>query len=128
MFVETSGATILLVDDDEDSRLLCERELRRGGYGIHSASSGPEALQFLNRNPKVDLIILDIRMPNMNGIEVLKKLRDKNINIPVILYSDYSAYRNNFLSWLADAYLIKSPDLRELKKKVRELLSFSESA
>ena len=127
MFVETTGATILVVDDDEDSRVLCERELRRGGYGTHSASSGAEALRFIKENRKVDLIVLDVRMPTMSGIEVLKRLRERNVKIPIILYSDYSAYRNNFLSWLADAYLIKSSDLRELKRKIRELLGLSES-
>jgi DNA-binding response OmpR family regulator len=117
--------TILIVDDDEDARIMCERELRDGGYDTHSASSGSEALQLIEENPRVDLIILDIKMPSMDGIEVLKRLRAKNVNVPVILYSDYSAYRSNFLSWLADAYLVKSSDLTELKEKVTELLKLS---
>jgi len=116
---------ILIVDDDENARALCERELRDTGYGTHSTSSGSEALQFINSNPQVDLIVLDIKMPSMDGMEVLKKLRARQINIPVILYSDYSAYKGNFLTWLADAYLVKSSDLTELKEKVKELLNLS---
>lgn len=126
MLAKTSRAMIMVVDDDEDVRFLCERELRNWGYVTLSASSGLEALQFLNENPNVDLIILDIKMPTMNGFEVLKKLRDRNISVPVILYSDYSTYRDNFLSWLADAFLTKSSDLSELKKKVKQLLRQSQ--
>jgi len=126
MLTKRRRAMIMVVDDDEDLRLLCERHLRDWGYGTLSASSGLEALQFLNENPNVDLIILDIKMPTMSGIEVLKKLRARNINVPVILYSDYSTYRDNFLSWLADAFLTKSSDLTELKDKVKQLLRLSQ--
>jgi len=115
--------TILLVDDDENVRLMCERGLRGEGYVTHSVSSGPEAMQFMAKNPTVDLIILDIRMAPFDGIEVLKQLRAKRVNIPVILYSDYSFYKENFDTWLANAYVVKSSDLRELKDKVKELLS-----
>lgn len=115
--------TILLVDDDENVRLMCERGLRDEGYATHSVSSGPEALQFVAENPPVDLIILDIKMAPFDGIEVLKQLRARRVNIPVILYSDYSSYRENFTTWLADAYVVKSSDLGELKKKVKQLLS-----
>lgn len=119
--------TILIVDDDEDVRIICERELQRGGFDTHSASSGSEALKFIDKNPQVDLIILDIRMPSMDGIEVLKELRARKVDIPVILHSDQSTYRDNFLSWLADAYLVKSADLTKLKEKVKELLDLSGS-
>lgn len=116
--------TILLVDDDENVRLMCERGLRGEGYVTHSVSSGLEALQFMAKNPTVDLIILDIKMAPLDGIEVLKQLRVRKVGIPVILYSDYSFYKENFDTWLADAYVVKSSDLGELKKKVQELLSF----
>ncbi|MGB2769609.1 MAG: response regulator, partial [Candidatus Zixiibacteriota bacterium] len=87
-------------------------------------SSGPEALQFVAKNPPLDLIILDIKMAPLDGIEVLKQLRARKVGIPVILYSDSSFYKGEFDTWLADAYVVKSSDLRELKKKVKELLSF----
>ncbi|MGB2988754.1 MAG: response regulator [Candidatus Zixiibacteriota bacterium] len=116
--------TILIADDDENARLMCERGLRAAGYVTHSVSSGPEALQFVAKNPPLDLIILDIKMAPLDGIEVLKQLRARKVGIPVILYSDYSFYKGDFDTWLADAYVVKSSDLRELKKKVKELLSF----
>ncbi len=119
----SKNKTILLVDDDENVRLLCERGLRNEGYITSSVSSGAEALQFINKHPHVDLIILDIKMPSLDGIEVLKRIRAKKVKIPVILYSNYSIYKDNLLTWLANSYLVKSSDLTRLKEKVKELLS-----
>ncbi|MGB2697441.1 MAG: response regulator [Candidatus Zixiibacteriota bacterium] len=116
--------TILIADDDENVRVMCERELREEGYITHTVSSGLEALQFIKRNPQIDLVVLDLKMPSLNGIQVLKQLRGKKVKVPVILYSDYSAYRNDFSAGLADAHVVKSSDLTELKEKVKELLSF----
>lgn len=115
--------TILIVDDDEDSRLLCERELKFEGYATHSLSSGKEALEYLMDNPDVKLMVLDIKMSPLNGIQVLEELRSKKIGIPVILYSDYPLYKNDFKTWLADAFIVKSSDLTELKKTVGEFLA-----
>jgi len=117
--------TILVVDDDENDRVICERELRNEGYVARSVSSGPEALQFMDNNPQPDLIILDIKMSPLDGMQVLKQLRAKNVFIPVILYSDYASYREDFNTWLAEAYLVKSSDLTELKEKVKEFLNLS---
>ena len=115
--------TILIVDDDENARLICERSLQGEGYATHSVSSGKEALQYMAGNPPVDLIVLDIRMAPPDGIEVLKRLRASKVTVPVILYSDYSSYLGNFDTWLADAYVVKSSDLGELRKRVKKLLS-----
>lgn len=115
---------ILIVDDEEGIRGLYESELQTEGFATHSVSSGDEALQYIGENKPVDLVILDIKMENMNGLEVLEELRAKTSNVPVILNSAYSTYKNDFTSWLADAYLVKSPNLTELKDKVKELLAF----
>ena len=117
--------TILIVDDDENDRVMCERELRNEGYLVRSVSSGSEALQFVEKNPQIDLIILDIKMAPLDGMRVLKQLRAKKVFIPVILYSDYSTYKEDFHTWLAEAYLTKSSDLTELKEKVKEFLNLS---
>lgn len=115
--------SILIVDDEEDIRTLCEKELSDEGYFTRSVSSGEEALNLMNESPNIDLIILDIKMTPLDGIEVLEELRKKNIQIPVILYSGYSTYRNDFETWFADAYLVKQPDFTELKQKVNEFLT-----
>jgi CheY-like chemotaxis protein len=115
---------ILIADDDENVRTMCERELRDEGYITHSASSGLEALEFIKKNPQIDLVVLDFKMPSLTGIQVLQQLRSNKVKVPVILYSDYSAYRNDFSAGLADAHVVKSSDFTELKEKVKELLSF----
>ena len=117
--------TVLIVDDNENDRVMCERELRNEGYVTQSVSSGPEVLQFLETNPHPDLIILDIKMSPFDGMQVLKQLRAKNIFVPVILYSDYSFYRVDSSTWLAEAYVAKSFDLTELKEKVKELIDLA---
>lgn len=115
---------ILIVDDEEDIRSLYECELGGEGYKAISVSSGEEALQFLDSNDSgIDLVILDIKMGLLDGLQVLEKLRGKKSDLPVILNSAYSAYKNNFTSWLADAYLVKSSNLDELKNQVKELLA-----
>jgi DNA-binding response OmpR family regulator len=114
---------ILIVDDEEDIRNLYESELSAEGFTTHSVSSGEEALQYMDSNQEVDLVVLDIKMARMNGLEVLEQIRNKKANIQVILNSAYSTYKNNFTSWLADAYLVKSSNLSELKNQVKELLA-----
>jgi DNA-binding NtrC family response regulator len=116
--------TILIVDDDENVRVMCERKLADQGYITHSVSSGAEALEFVSKNPHVDLVVLDVKMAPLNGIQVLKTLRTRKVNIPVILHSDYSTYKRDFDAWFADAYVVKSSDLTQLKAKIKELLSF----
>jgi len=113
---------ILIVDDEDDIRSLYQSELEGEGYSAHSVSSGEEAMQFIERNPDIDLVILDIKMGPLDGLQVLEKLRGRKADVPVILNSAYSTYKNNFTSWLADAYLVKSPNLDELKNQVKELL------
>ena len=114
--------TILLVEDDENQRLLYEQELGLEGYEIVTAADGKEGLRKVEeRQP--NLIIMDINMPKMNGIDAMGKVVSKHKNIPIIIYTAYSSYKDNFLSWLADAYIIKSSDLTELKNKIKELLT-----
>lgn len=116
--------SILIVDDEEGIRGLYESELQSEGFQTVSVASGKEALNYVDVNRDVDLVILDIKMDGMDGLEVLEELRSRVNGIPVILNSAYSTYKNDFTSWLADAYLVKSADLGELKSKIRELLAF----
>ena len=114
--------TILLVEDDKNQRLLYEQELGLEGYEIVTAADGKEGLRKVEeRQP--NLIIMDINMPKMNGIEAMGRVVSKHKNIPIIIYTAYSSYKNKFMSWLANAYIIKSSDLTELKNKIKELLT-----
>jgi two-component system response regulator (stage 0 sporulation protein F) len=112
---------ILIVEDEEGLRLLYEEELKAEGYEILTSQNGREAIRQLEEQ-KPDLIILDIVMPVMDGIEALGRIVGKDRKIPVILNTSYPGYRDDFMSWAADAYVTKSVDLTELKNKVRDLL------
>ena len=112
---------ILLVEDEEGLRLLYQQELEDEGYHILTAKNGKEAIQRLEQE-KPDLIILDIVMPVMDGIEALGRIVGKERKIPIILNTSYPDYQHDFLSWAADAYVTKSDDLTELKEKIRGLL------
>jgi two-component system response regulator (stage 0 sporulation protein F) len=114
--------TILVVDDEDPIRKLIEMELTEEGYKVITASDAREALKIVETTP-LDLVILDIRMPGMDGLEALPRILGLKEGLKVILNTAYSQYQESFMSWAADAYLIKSHDLTELKLKVKELLS-----
>ena len=65
---------------------------------------------------------MDINMPKMSGIESIGKILSEHKKIPIIINTAYSSYKDDFMSWSADAYIIKSSDLKELKDKIKELL------
>ena len=112
---------ILIVEDDESQRILYHDELSEAGYEVMLAANGREALNQLDRD-KPDLIILDIVMPVMDGMETLGRIIREYRDVPIILNTAYSSYRDDFMSWGADAYVVKSADLGELKEKVQEIL------
>ena len=118
-------ATILVVEDDKNQRLLYEQELKLEGYEVVTASDGKDALEKIQEQLP-DLIIMDINMPKMDGIETMGKILGKNKEIPVIINTAYSNYKDNFMSWAADAYIVKSSDLVELKSTVKEVLAKKE--
>lgn len=112
---------ILLVEDDENHRLLVQEELQDRGYSVTTAHNGREGVAEFKKG-KFDLVIMDIHMPEMDGLEALGILVEEKIDIPVILYSAYSKYQKTYMSWSADAYVVKSSDLTDLMEKVAELL------
>jgi DNA-binding response OmpR family regulator len=112
---------ILLVENEEGQRLLYEQELNEEGYLVIWARNGKEALKYLEESI-FDLVILDIVMPEMDGVEVLPKIVSGYKKMPVILHTAYAHYKNDFMTWLADAFVVKSSDLSVLKKTIKELL------
>jgi CheY-like chemotaxis protein len=113
---------ILIVDDDEDFCTLCRKELRYEGYATRSVSSGPEALSLVDREPQVELIILDVKMHPLDGFEVLNRIRKRRVYIPVILCSAYPEYKRSITAGFSEACLLKSSDLRQLKQEVKKFL------
>mgnify|MGYP001598826233 CR=1 FL=1 len=115
-------ANLLIVDDEENIRLLYKEVLEEDGHKAEIAKDGEEALARIERGG-IDLVILDIRMPGIDGIEVLRRMHEKNKNLKVILNSAYAGYEEDVHSWFSDAYIIKSGDLTELRNKVKEILA-----
>jgi two-component system, response regulator, stage 0 sporulation protein F len=113
--------TVLVVDDDDAIRSLLQEELEDEGYKVLVATNARDALKMVAAEP-LDLVILDIRMPGMDGLEVLPRILGIKEGLPVILNTAYSQYQESFMSWAADAYVVKSSDLTELKAKVKELI------
>ncbi len=112
---------ILIVEDEKDQQILYEEELSEMGYALQVASNGEEALQ-MARSERPDLVILDIKMPGKSGLDVLQDLLNDEPRIPVIINTAYTHYKDDFMSWAADEYIVKSSDLTELKNAVRKIL------
>jgi DNA-binding response OmpR family regulator len=113
---------LLVVEDDKNQLRLYEQELTDDGYEVVTAPGGREALAEIEKK-RPDLVIMDISMPGMDGIEALGKILGRDNTIPVILNTAFANYKDNFLSWAADAYVVKSSDLTELKKTVKDVLT-----
>ncbi len=113
---------ILLVDDEESIQLLYREEFSDEGFEVVSAFNGTEALEKFKAE-RFDIVILDIQMPGLNGIEVLRQMKMMNADIPVILSSAFNEYKQDLGAWASDEYVVKSADMSELKETVLRLLS-----
>lgn len=112
---------ILVVDDDESIRVLYTEELRAEGYEVFTACSGEDALAMTD-DLRPDLVTLDIRMAEMNGVEALRRIKEKRPDLPVVICTAYPSYKDDFNIWASDAYVVKSSDVRELLETVRKIL------
>ncbi len=115
--------SILVVDDEEHILRLYEKEFSDEGYQVKTAKGAEEAIKIAQEG-RVNLVVLDIKLEEKNGLEILSDFKRLNKDLPIILNSAYSTYKSDFQSWLADAYLVKSSNLEELKKTIRELVNF----
>jgi DNA-binding response OmpR family regulator len=111
----------LLVEDEEALRFLYHEELEEEGYDVCTAKNVKESLQKL-REEKPNLIILDIVMPEMDGMEALGRILSEKKRIPIILHTSHLSYQGDFMSWAADAYILKSDrvkkeDPRDFRKR-----------
>ena len=112
---------VLLVEDEKSLCLLYEEELSREGYDVTAVTDAEAALAQL-AGTAFDLIITDIRMPGKNGIELITQIMGLRKDIPIIINSAYQSYKEDFMTWAADAYVVKSASLDELKAKIGQLL------
>ncbi|MEA2101085.1 MAG: response regulator [Thermodesulfobacteriota bacterium] len=112
---------ILVVDDEKHIRLLYAEELEEEGYDVALASDGTGIGECIEKESP-DVVVLDIKMVNSNGLDILQEIRNTYYNLPVILCSAYGSYKVDIKSIAADAYVVKSSDLTELKKKISQVL------
>ena len=114
--------TVLIADDDQNQRLLYREELAFEGYDVVEAADGPEAIARV-RAGGIDMVVLDIAMPGMDGVAAMSRILDIDNKMPVLLNTAYSSYKDDFMTWAADAYVVKSSDISELKQRIAETLS-----
>ena len=112
---------ILIVDDEEHIRFLYSEELSEAGYEVITADSGYMLLEKID-DEQPDLVVLDIKMVDYNGLDLLQDIRNKFSDLPVILCTAYDTFKEDLKSIAADHYVIKSFDLTELNNKIRTAL------
>ena len=113
---------ILLIEDDENHRELFASVLGEEGHEVIACAGGREGLAAIEAVAP-DLVILDINMPDIDGVEVLGSLTSEWGSVPVILHSAYSSYANNYRTWSADAFVVKSSNMAPLKRAVKAVLA-----
>ena len=111
---------LLIVDDDTNIQRLYKEELEEEGYDVTVATTGMNALELFQKED-YDIVTLDILMPDIDGISLLRKMKEQKPDIPIIMSTAYD-YRDDFAVWASEAYIVKSSDLAELKKTIKMLL------
>lgn len=113
---------ILIIEDDRNIQELLRQELNDEGYSTSIAANGKEALSILQTNDKPDLIILDLRMPAMDGFETMGHILKLKHETPVVIHTAYPSYKDDALAMAADAFVVKSHDLSALKNAIFQLI------
>jgi DNA-binding NtrC family response regulator len=116
------NAKLLVADDEKNLRELYQMELEDEGYQVETAANANEVLTKIEAS-EYDVIVLDIQMPGMSGIDLLQKIMARDKRQPVILNTAYPSYRDNFMTWPAEAYVVKSSDTTELKQAIKKVLA-----
>ncbi len=116
------NSKIMIVDDEEHIRFLYSEELEGEGYHVVTLSNGFRLLEKIARE-RPDLVVLDIRMRDYDGLDLLQDIKNRFYHMPVGLCSAYDSYREDMKSVAADFYVVKSYDLDELKNNIAKTLN-----
>ena len=111
---------ILIAEDEAALRMLYDRAFRKAGYEPVMVASAQDAVAKAGTE-SFSCIVLDIRMPGMDGIEGMQRILGSGKRCPIILNTAYTSYQDNFLTWSADAYVVKSSDTQPLIETVDKL-------
>ncbi len=112
---------VVFADSEPHIRQLCLEELQDEGYEVEVTGKGKEALRLVD-SFKPDVVILEVLLPDMSGLETGRIIKGSNKKTRVILYS-YGLPPNDLADWGADDFVVKSPDLNPLKSVVRRLMA-----
>jgi len=118
-------ARILLADDEPSIRFFYSEVLAGSGYDVLEAHSGDEAMQLIQSEP-LDLVVLDIKLRSENGLNVLQQIVHYNPRLPVMLLTAYTSFLDDYTSWLAASYVVKSSDPSEFLREVGRVLKRTE--
>lgn len=117
-------ARVLVVDDDANIRLLLREELTYAGHTVSCASDGPEGLEAAAVQCP-EIVVLDVKMPGMDGIEVLRHLKRRCPEVRVLLFTAYGDHRGEAMTLGADGYVVKSFELSRLTDEIARVLNSS---
>lgn len=112
---------VMIVDDEPSIRLLYREEFEDEGYQVAESPDGYQLIEKIDRE-KPDVVILDIKMADYNGLDLLQEVRKAFRDLPVIISSAYGVFKGDYKTMAADYYVVKSSDLSELKEKVKKAL------
>ena len=114
---------ILVVDDDKNTRMFLEAVLKDAGYTVYTAQNGEEAIEVMD-DKHIDLVVLDVMMPRMDGYEFTRTLRESNINLPILMVSAKQLPSDKHKGFLAgtDDYITKPIDEEEMLFRIKALL------
>jgi len=118
--------TLLVVDEEVNSRLLYKDEFQEEGYEVTVAETTMEAMEKIHQS-KPDIITLDLKMPGTKGIEFLRKIKEEESGIPIVLCSAYAGYKKDFRVSVCDAFVVQSADFTELKRIIKLILSHKQT-
>ena len=112
----------MFIDDNESIRFLVQEELSLDGHRVWVAGDGPTGLALVDQELP-DLVILDLKMPGMSGMEVLRRLKAAHPDLPVFLFTAYDDYSEAALATGADGYFIKLADMGPLRESIRSAIA-----
>lgn len=113
---------ILLVDDEDEIRFLFSTVLKEEGYNIFEASNSEECFKVL-ASEKIDLCVLDIKLKGESGVDILGRVVKEYKGVKTLMATAYAAYQDDFSTWSADGYWVKSQDTDSLKEEIKKILS-----
>lgn len=112
---------VLVAEDENHLRILYQTVLEREGYDVILAENGKQTLEIIEKE-QIDLTILDIKMPDMSGLDLLMKISKSKSHPPILINSAYPEYMEDFRCWAAEDFIVKSSDFTKLLGKIKEIL------